>query len=100
MGDPFAAASPSTPVPQAQPQPKPAGGAPRSGKAKLAIFSDGDDSSRPASTGSGEGWDSIGSLADRKKENTPEARPWAGETLKVGKKNTGVPKMSIFKDED
>ncbi|KNG50610.1 checkpoint protein kinase [Stemphylium lycopersici] len=98
--DPFAAASPSTPAPQAQPQPKPAGGASRSGKAKLAIFSDGDDSARPASTGGGgEGWDSIGSLADRKKENTPEARPWAGETLKVGKKNTGVPKMSIFKDE-
>ncbi|KAI4931969.1 uncharacterized protein J4E92_003868 [Alternaria infectoria] len=97
--DPFAHASPSAPSPQPQSAPKPAGGASRSGKAKLAIFSDGDDAARPGSTGSMEGWDSIGSLADRKKENATEARPWAGETLKVGKKNTGVPKMSIFKDE-
>ncbi|KAG9190280.1 checkpoint serine/threonine-protein kinase [Alternaria panax] len=97
--DPFALASPSAPSPQPQSQPKTAGGASRSGKPKLAIFSDGDDAARPDSTGSTEGWDSIGSLADRKKENRMEARPWAGETLKVGKKNTGVPKMSIFKDE-
>ncbi|KAE8868888.1 hypothetical protein PTNB73_03941 [Pyrenophora teres f. teres] len=96
--DPFAAAS-TSPAPQAQAQPKPAAGASRSGKAKLAIFSDGDDAVTPSSKGSIEGWDNIGSLADRKKENTTEARPWAGETLKVGKKNTGVPKMQIFKDE-
>jgi checkpoint serine/threonine-protein kinase len=38
-------------------------------------------------------------LADRKKENTVGARPWAGETLKGGKKNVKVPKMMIFKDE-
>jgi len=97
--DPFALASPSSPATQAQSQPKPAGGPSRSGKPKLAIFSDGDEPARTASSGSQEGWDSIGSLADRKKENTTEARPWAGETLKVGKKNTGVSKMMIFKDE-
>jgi checkpoint serine/threonine-protein kinase len=97
--DPFALASPSAASPQVQSQPKPSGGASRSGKPKLAIFSDGDEPVRASSSNSMEGWDSIGSLADRKKENTPEARPWAGETLKVGKKNTGVPKMAIFKDE-
>ncbi|KAF2853963.1 checkpoint protein kinase-like protein [Plenodomus tracheiphilus IPT5] len=96
--DPFALASPA-PAAQAQGQPKPAGGPSRSGKPKLAIFSDGDEPARTSSSGSQEGWDSIGSLADRKKENTTEARPWAGETLKVGKKNTGVGKMMIFKDE-
>ncbi|KAH7551462.1 Mad3/BUB1 homology region 1-domain-containing protein [Bipolaris maydis] len=97
--DPFALASPSAPAPQAQAQPKPAAGTSRSGKAKLAIFADGDDAAKPTSSGSTEGWGNIGSLADRKKENAQEARPWAGETLKVGKKNTGVPKMAIFKDE-
>jgi checkpoint serine/threonine-protein kinase len=97
--DPFASASPSAASPQAQAQPRTAGRASRYGKPKLAIFSDGEEPARTGSSGSGEGWDSIGSLADRKKENTQEARPWAGETLKVGKKNTGVPKMAIFKDE-
>ncbi|KAF1834308.1 hypothetical protein BDW02DRAFT_621915 [Decorospora gaudefroyi] len=97
--DPFAHASPSAPNPQAHAQSRTGGGAPRSGKPKLAIFSDGDKLARTGSSGSTEGWDSIGSLADRKKENTTEARPWVGETLKVGKKNTGVQKMMIFKDE-
>lgn len=97
--DPFALASPTAATPPAQSQPRAAAGASRSGKPKLAIFSDGDEPARAGSSGSIEGWDSIGSLADRKKENTPEARPWAGETLKVGKKNTGMQKMMIFKDE-
>lgn len=97
--DPFAHASPAAANPQAQSQARTAGGASRSGKPKLAIFSDGDEPARTGSSGSNEGWDSIGSLADRKKENTAEARPWAGETLKVGKKNTGVQKMMIFKDD-
>jgi len=70
---------------------------------KLAIFSDTDDatsSSRPGSGGSAKGWDSIGSLAERKKENTMEAKPWAGEKLKgTGKTNGGVPKLMVFKDE-
>jgi checkpoint serine/threonine-protein kinase len=96
--DPFAHTSPSSANPQAQSQ-RAGGSAPKAAKAKLAIFSDGDEPARTGSSGSMEGWDSIGSLADRKKENTVEARPWAGETLKVGKKNAGVPKMMIFKDE-
>ncbi len=97
--DPFAIASPAAANPQAQSQSRAAGGASRSGKAKLAIFSDGDEPARTGSSSSTQGWDNIGSLADRKKENVTEARPWAGETLKVGKKNTGVQKMMIFKDE-
>jgi checkpoint serine/threonine-protein kinase len=96
--DPFAHASPAPPNLQAQ-QSRPGGATSKSGKPKLAIFSDGDEPARTGSSGSTEGWDSIGSLSDRRKENTAEARPWAGETLKVGKKNTGVQKMMIFKDE-
>ncbi|KAF2027903.1 hypothetical protein EK21DRAFT_70968 [Setomelanomma holmii] len=96
--DLFAHASPALANPQAQQSRTPVATS-KSGKPKLAIFSDGDEPARTGSSGSTEGWDSIGSLADRKKENTAEARPWAGETLKVGKKNTGVQKMMIFKDE-
>ena len=44
------------------------------------------------------GWDTIGSMKDRKKENTIEARPWAGETLKAGKKVGSTTKMEVFKD--
>ncbi|KAF2195485.1 hypothetical protein K469DRAFT_649500 [Zopfia rhizophila CBS 207.26] len=97
--DPYSHAPTLLADPQAQSRARTAGGASRSGKAKLAIFSDGDEPAKPGSSGSSKGWDSIGSLADRKKENTTEARPWVGETLKVGKKNTGVQKMMIFKDE-
>jgi checkpoint serine/threonine-protein kinase len=97
--DPFAHASPGSVDPQAQSRARMGGGSSKPGKAKLAIFSDGDEPAKPGSSGSMQGWDSIGSLADRKKENTTEARSWVGETLKVGKKNTGVQKMMIFKDE-
>lgn len=97
--DPFAAAS-GTPVdPQAQHRAAIGGGAPKSGKAKMSIFSDSEETAKAGSSGTSKGWDSIGTLSERKKENTAEARPWAGETLKVGKKNTGVQKMMIFKDE-
>jgi len=66
---------------------------------KMAIFSD-DNVDSPSALGSkdsGKAWDSIGSIAGRKKENTAEAKPWAGETLKVGKTNTGVEKMAVFR---
>lgn len=101
--DPFAI---STPRPtDAQPQ-RPAGiggssTTSRGGKQKLAVFSDADASAskeRPSSGGA-RGWDNIGSVADRKRENTVEAKPWVGETLKAGKKANGPPKMMIFKDE-
>ncbi|KAF3032127.1 hypothetical protein E8E12_002016 [Didymella heteroderae] len=92
--DPFA---PASPEPQAQSQPKAA--KPKSGKPKMAIFSDEGEPARSSSGGSGQGWDNIGTIADRKKENAQEARPWAGETLKGGKTNKGAGKMMIFKDE-
>lgn len=72
------------------------------GRQKLAIVSDAD---APASDtkgpfgGATKGWDNIGSISDRRKENIMEARPWNGETLKAGKKLNGPPKMMVFKDE-
>ncbi|KAF2711702.1 hypothetical protein K504DRAFT_475472 [Pleomassaria siparia CBS 279.74] len=95
--DPFAHPSPLA-NPQAQ-APSRTGGASKTVKQKLAVFSDGDEPAKPGSSGSPRGWDSIGTLGDRKKENTTEARPWAGEKLQVGKKNVGVQKMMIFKDD-
>ncbi|KAL9615235.1 MAG: hypothetical protein Q9167_000329 [Letrouitia subvulpina] len=74
----------------------------RSGRPKIAIFNDAD--ATPAEMkatfgGRSNGWDNIGSITDRKKENSVEARPWVGETLKAGRKPNGSPKMMIFKDE-
>lgn len=101
--DPFAAAAPRDPQ-----APRPNNGLgvqapPKAGKSKLQIFSDADAPPAPApamsSRGLGtRGWDSIGSLSERKKENVMEPKPWAGETLKAGgKKNTG-PKLEVFRD--
>ncbi|KAK6393030.1 hypothetical protein LTR65_002721 [Meristemomyces frigidus] len=93
--DPFAASSPST----AQPQQARSTASKKSKSSKMAIFSDTDESSRPGSGSSAKGWDNIGSLAERKKENSMEAKPWAGEKLKVGKTNGGMQKLMVFKDE-
>ncbi|RGP60905.1 bub kinase [Fusarium longipes] len=94
--DPFAAARAADP----QAQRPSSGAAAKPAKAKMAIFSDADaQPSAMSSMGSGsKGWDSIGSLADRKKENAVEARPWAGETLQAGGKKSAAPKMSVFRD--
>lgn len=97
--DPFASAStPDRDDPQARDRATASRPA-KSGKSKLTIFADGEDEQPNALGGNGsQGWDSIGSIKDRKKENTREARPWAGETLNGGKK-LGGPKMMVFKDE-
>lgn len=71
----------------------------RSGKPKMAIFSDANNPTPPPSSSATSGWDSIGSIKDRKKENTMEAKPWAGETLKVAKKVGTGEKMAIFRDQ-
>ncbi|KAG5929658.1 hypothetical protein E4U42_005090 [Claviceps africana] len=72
----------------------------RPAKSKMAIFSDAD--AKPAPLASREegsrGWDKIGSLSDRKKENFMEPKPWVGETLKAGGKKPAGPKMTVFKD--
>ncbi|KAK5714466.1 protein kinase [Elasticomyces elasticus] len=92
--DPFAAVS--SPAEQQQARST----APKKGKsAKMAIFSDSEPPSRPDSGSSSKGWDNIGTLAERKKENTVEAKPWVGEKLAVGKTNGGMQKLMVFKDE-
>lgn len=91
--DPFATSSPSTAQQQRSTVTK------KSKASKMAIFSDNDDSSRPNSGSESKGWDNIGSLADRKKENSVEAKPWAGEKLKGGKTNGDMQKLMVFKDE-
>ncbi|KAH7364705.1 Mad3/BUB1 homology region 1-domain-containing protein [Rhexocercosporidium sp. MPI-PUGE-AT-0058] len=95
--DPFAAAAPRDP--QAPRPNSGVGGTAKSGRQKLTIFSDADNQSPPpGSSGSTKGWESIGSLADRKKENVMEPKPWVGETLKAGGKKSST-KMAVFKDE-
>lgn len=73
----------------------------KGGKTKLQIFSDADVAAEPSAMGSSKagpkGWDSIGSLAGRKKENEVEAKPWAGETLPAGGKKSAS-KLAVFKD--
>lgn len=97
--DPFAATERD---PQAASQAGGLGGQkPKSSKPKMQIFSDAD-AAPPSAMGSREsgskGWDSIGSLADRKKENVMAPKPWAGETLQTGGKKSSGPKMSVFRD--
>ena len=91
--DPFASASPA-----AQQQQAKTTASKKSKSSKMQIFADSDEPARPDSGSSSKGWDSIGSLGERKKENTHSAKPWAGEKLKGGKTNGGVQKMAIFKD--
>ena len=97
--DPYAG-TPRSNDPQAQRLPT-QGTAQRSGRQKLAVFSDAEAAAPSAAVGSSgaKGWDNIGSIQDRKKENTIEARPWVGETLKAGKKTSSAPKMMVFKDQ-
>ena len=103
--DPFASSQVGTTDPQAaaaaasQTRNRP--GSSSAGK-KLEIFSDeGATSPNPALSAAetSKGWESIGSLAHRKKENVMEPKPWAGETMKAGKKASTAPKMAVFKDE-
>ena len=99
--DPFSTSTSRTSDLQAQRLPSGPATASRSGRQKMAIFSDVDGlagDSRPASGDVTKGWDNIGTIAERRKENTVEAKPWKGETLKVGNKPAG-PKMMIFKDQ-
>ncbi|KAJ5504734.1 hypothetical protein N7463_007608 [Penicillium fimorum] len=100
--NPFAPSDASADPQASRPPPQTGGVAKtKSGKPKMAIFSDADSAAPgPATGGSTKGWESIGSIRDRKKENEVEARPWAGETLKAGKKAAPTQKMAIFRDED
>lgn len=96
--DPFFAPAPQDP--QAPRANSGVGGAStKSGRQKLTIFSDADDAAPVLGSSEGtKGWESIGSLADRKKENTIEPKPWVGETLNAGGKKSST-KIAVFKDE-
>ncbi|KAK0618158.1 Mad3/BUB1 homology region 1-domain-containing protein [Bombardia bombarda] len=102
--NPFAAAAAAARDPQApRPNSGVGGQAPvKPARAKLAIFSDADAAPAPPALSArgpeSKGWDNIGSLADRKKENVVEPKPWAGETLKAGGKKSSAPKMAVFRD--
>jgi checkpoint serine/threonine-protein kinase len=101
--DPFAASTPGLTDPQARPSSAGIGsGSSRAPRQKLAVFSDSDAPEPAIKMGTSEGpkgWENIGTLAHRKKENVIEPRPWAGETLKTGRKGMGGPKMAVFKDQ-
>lgn len=99
--DPFFASA--RPVDPQAPRPNMGVGGPSSKptKSKLAIFSDTSSAPPPVMSTMDEGskgWDTIGSLADRKKENVVEATPWVGETLKTSVKKSSAPKMAVFRD--
>lgn len=94
--DPFAAVTSTTPDPQAASR----NTAITSKKPKMQIFSDDGASIQPAVSKGGSGWDNIGDIKERKKENTVAAQPWSGQTMGMGsRQNVGMPKMPIFKDK-
>lgn len=93
--DPFAAAAESDPQATSQQASRPAGAK----KSKIEIFSDDGSEERPIIGDEPKGWDSIGTIAERKKENVIGAKPWTGETLKSNAPKRAEPKMAIFKDE-
>lgn len=88
-----------SPDPQAS-QGIPSASTKKPAKKKLAVFSDADSEPAPKdkSAAGPVGWESIGTREHRKKENTQEPRPWAGETLKQAGKSTKKEKLSIFRD--
>ncbi len=95
--DPFAAPAPRDPQ-APRPNSGVGGASTKSGRQKLQIFSDTDSEAPEVSGTATKGWESIGSLAERKKENVVEPKPWAGETLKAGGKKSST-KMAVFRDE-
>lgn len=71
-------------------------------KSKMTIFADvgADEKSSALSTretGS-KGWDTIGSMSERKKENAVEPKAWVGETMKASKPKATAAKMAVFRD--
>ena len=97
--DPFASTPRSNDSQAAQAAQDGGNGPPKTGRPKMAIFSDADNATPPPTAPTTNGWQSIGSLAERKKENTIAAKPWVGETLKAGSRVARPEKMSIFKDK-
>lgn len=77
----------------------PSGDVPRT-TPKIQVFTDSEEPAvRPGSAG---GWESIGTLAERKKENTVAPKPWAGEKMPMrGSSSAAAPaeRLIVFKDE-
>ena len=96
--DPFAPATTENPQSTSQQSAQPRPAASRSGKPKMAIFADTDSAAPAPSQGPAQGWDNIGSMKERRKENTIEATPWTGKTLQGGGRAGTASKMAIFKD--
>lgn len=66
--------------------------------AKMAIFSD---ASATAEQPDATPWDDFGTRDGRRKENTVEATPWKGETIKQGRPVAPrTPKLEVFKDSN
>ncbi|EKG09345.1 hypothetical protein MPH_13659 [Macrophomina phaseolina MS6] len=74
-------------------------GAPTKKKAKMAIFADSEDSKQPVLGGGARRGETVQTMAERKKENKQEAQAWAGQKLNGGKRNVGVEKLMVFKDQ-
>ena len=74
----------------------PSAGVPRP-RPKIQVYTDTEDPEvRPGSAG----WESIGTLADRKKENTIAAKPWVGEKLPMRAPTTApAERLVVFRDE-
>ncbi|KAK9454194.1 Mad3/BUB1 homology region 1-domain-containing protein [Dipodascopsis uninucleata] len=69
---------------------------------KLTVFSDVSDGSSSVTERTG-GWESIGTIAERRKENTVESRQLEGEVMKMNnqqqqQQSVGRQKLSIFRD--
>ncbi|ODQ66919.1 hypothetical protein NADFUDRAFT_76977 [Nadsonia fulvescens var. elongata DSM 6958] len=71
-------------------------------KSKMTVFADTENESASISSIAPGGWDTIGSLASRRKENTIEPKPWVGQT--IPQVNNGGPnihtnsKIAVFRD--
>jgi checkpoint serine/threonine-protein kinase len=67
-------------------------------RSKIQVFTDTDE---PTPTPGSGGWETIGTLADRKKENTIAPKPWAGEKLPMRGSSSSAPaeRLVVFRDE-
>ncbi|KAK9388626.1 Mad3/BUB1 homology region 1-domain-containing protein [Lipomyces mesembrius] len=68
-------------------------------RAKMSIFIDPDGGASGPADRLG-GWESIGTIAERRKENTIDARPWEGETMRMSQPPSSATraKLTIFRD--
>lgn len=95
--DPFSLASPASADPQAVDRGRATTNAAK--KQKMQIFSDDGAPAQTAPGGQANGWENLGTTAERRKENTIAAQSWNGEKMGLGSKQAPVPKMTIFKDQ-